>query len=152
MSARTAPRSVFKSSDLSRSSAGVFAAAAEHPVEVTRRDGEPLVLMSEREDAARTSLLELAAQLIAISTSREGSLASRMSEYYPWMLALTVADQEQCAEDILRAARASFATHQAHLAIAELNAWKETAVAVAAGLGANPVDWLETAAEPVARP
>lgn len=148
----TAPRSVFKSSDLSRSSADVFAAAAEHPVEVTRRDGEPLVLMSEREDAARTSLLELAAQLIAIATGSEGTLTERMASHYPWMLALNHEDQEQCADDILRAARASFSTHQAHLAIAELNAWKETAVSVAAGLGAGAVDWFDAAGEAVERP
>lgn len=152
MTTATSSRAVFKSSDLSRASAEVFAAAAEHPVEVTRRDGEALVLMSEREDAARTTLLELAAQLIAIATSSNGSLAERMSEHYPWMLALSPADQQQCAEDILRAARASFSTHQAHLAVAELTAWKETAVAAAAGLGEKPVDWFDTVDEAVERP
>ena len=144
---------VFQSSDLSRSSAEVFAAATDHPVEVTRRDGESLVLMSESEDRARNSLLELAAQLIAVSTNREGTLAERMSDRFPWMLALSVEDRELCATEILAAARASFATKQPHLAIAELTAWRETAIAVAAGLGKTDVEWLdEDHAETVARP
>lgn len=134
---------VFQSSDLSRSSAEVFAAAAEHPVEVTRRDGESLILMSQSTDRARNSLLELAAQLIAVSTSLEGTLVERMSAHFPWMLALSVDDRELCATEILAAARASFATKQPYLALAELTAWKETAIALAAGLGNAPVDWLD---------
>jgi prevent-host-death family protein len=144
---------VFQSSDLSRSSAEVFAAATDHPVEVTRRNGESLVLMSQATDRARDSLLELAAQLIAVSTNLEGTLPERMSDRFPWMLALNVDDRERCATEILAAARASFATKQPHLAIAELTAWKETATAVAAGLGIASVDWLdEDDAEGVERP
>ncbi|RLV57190.1 prevent-host-death protein [Aeromicrobium phragmitis] len=144
-------RSVFQSSDLSRSSAEVFAAAADHPVEVTRRDGESLVLMSKGADRSRDALLELAAQLIAVATSTERTLAERMSDRFPWMLALSHDDRALCAEQILSAARASFATGQAHLAIAELTAWKETASALAAGLGRVDVEWLDDD-EPVARP
>jgi PHD/YefM family antitoxin component YafN of YafNO toxin-antitoxin module len=144
-------RTSFQSSELSRSSADVFAAAADHPVRVTRRDGESLVLMSESADAARISLLELAAQLVAVSTSTEGTLAARMSDRFPWMLALSPADQEACADDVLAAARASFATNQPHLAIAELASWRETATAIAAGLGKEPVEWLADS-ETVVRP
>ncbi len=136
-------RTSFQSSELSRSSAEVFAAAADHPVQVTRRDGESLVLMSESADAARRSLLELAAQLVAVSTSAEGTLAARMSDRFPWMLALSPADQETCAADVLAAARASFATNQPHLAIAELTSWRETATAIAAGLGSESLEWLK---------
>ncbi|MFW0776074.1 prevent-host-death protein [Paenarthrobacter nitroguajacolicus] len=144
-------RTSFQSSELSRSSAEVFAAAADHPVQVTRRDGESLVLMSESADAARRSLLELAAQLVAVSTSTEGTLAAGMSDRFPWMLALSPADREECAADVLAAARASFATDQPHLAIAELTSWRETATAVAAGLGAEPTEWLE-GADAIERP
>lgn len=42
----------------------MFAEADEHPVLVTRRDGETLVLMSRREDDARTLLLQIAADLL----------------------------------------------------------------------------------------
>ncbi|MDQ0029949.1 prevent-host-death protein [Arthrobacter bambusae] len=151
MSQAVSPRTTFQSSELSRASADVFAAAADHPVQVTRRDGESLVLMSESADKARASLLELAAQLIAVTSSTDGSLASRMGDRFPWMLALSPDDQERCAADIVRAARASFATNQPHLAIMEVNAWRETAAAIAAGLGREPLEWLDDA-ETVERP
>lgn len=143
MNTLTRSRTTFQSSELSRSSAEVFAAAADHPVEVTRRDGESLVLMSGSADRARTNLLELAAQLVAVSTSTDGTLVTRMIDRFPWMLALSPADQQACANDILSAARASFATNQPHLAIAELTAWRETATVIAAGLGQEPVEWLD---------
>ncbi|HJX78508.1 prevent-host-death protein [Glutamicibacter sp.] len=143
MSTLARSRTAFRSSELSRSSAEVFAAAADHPVEVTRRDGESLVLMSDSADRARTALLELAAQLVAVSTNTDGTLVTRMIARFPWMLALSVADQQTCANDILTAARASFATNQPHLAIAELTAWRETATVMAAGLGQEPVEWLD---------
>ncbi|BCW60918.1 prevent-host-death protein [Arthrobacter sp. StoSoilB20] len=120
-------------------------------MKVTRRDGESLVLMSESANAARVSLLELAAQLVAVSTSMEGTLADRMSDRFPWMLALSPDDRVACAEKVLAAARASFATNQPHLAIAELTSWRETATALAAGLGREPVEWLD-ASESVQRP
>jgi hypothetical protein len=118
MSALATSRTTFQSSELSRASAEAFAAAADHPIQITRRDGEHLVLMSESADRARASLLELAAQLIAVTTSTEGTLANRMSDRFPWMLALSQLDRETCASEIVAAARASFATNQPHLAIA----------------------------------
>lgn len=120
-------------------------------MDVTRRDGEDLVLMSRRESEAREQLLHFAAQLIAVATDDRGSLADRMSNNFPWMLALNLADRTQCAKELLDAARASFATGQTHLAVAELTAWKETATAIAAGLGRSPVEWLDED-EPVERP
>jgi hypothetical protein len=107
--------------------------------------------MSESADKARASLLELAAQLVAVTASPDGTLAGRMSDRFPWMLALSLADQDACADAVLAAARASFATNQPHLAIAELTAWRETATAIAAGLGQESVEWLE-GAETVERP
>lgn len=153
MPATTAPRphQTFQSSDLSRRAPSVFAAAEDHPVDVTRRDGEDLVLMSKRESEAREQLLHFAAQLIAVATDDRGSLADRMANSFPWMLALNPADRTQCAKQLLDAARASFATGQAHLAVAELTAWKETATAIAAGLGRSQVEWLNED-EPVERP
>lgn len=52
MSTLASPRTTFQSSRLSPASADVFA-AAEHPVHVTPRDGESLVLMSESADRRR---------------------------------------------------------------------------------------------------
>lgn len=136
-------RSEFKSSELSRSSAEVFAAASFHPVTVTRRDGEDLVLMSKRESDARGELLRLAGQLIAMATTAEGSVTERMADRFPWMLALSEKDREDCATAVIDAARASFATDQPHLAIAELTSWEATAQAMAAGLAGHEVEWLD---------
>lgn len=48
-----------------------------------------------------------------------------------------------CQSGKMAPARASFATDQAHLAINKPHAWKENAIAVAAGLGKSQVDWLD---------
>lgn len=74
-----------------------------------------------------------------------------MAKTFPWMLALSPADRESCAQELVDAARASFATDQPHLAIAELTSWKETAAAIAAGLGNTDLEWLDDA-ENVVRP
>jgi len=140
-----------RSSDLSKHPAKIFAEAEEHPVQVTRRDGETLVLMSQREVDARAQLLQLAADLITVTLDDEGTLATRMVQKFEWMRALSTADQEACARDLVDAARASFATGQAHLALAQLTSWRETAAAVAAGLTGLPVEWLEDPA-PAERP
>ncbi|WP_042164737.1 type II toxin-antitoxin system Phd/YefM family antitoxin [Streptomyces sp. NBRC 110035] len=139
------PVATRRSSDLSKHSAEVFAEAEDHPVTVTRRDGEALVLMSQREAEGRARLLNLAAQLITVTLDDRGSLAERMSKAFPWMLALSPADRESCAQHLVDAARASFATGQSHLAIAELTSWKETATAIAAGLssGSAGLEWFD---------
>lgn len=133
-----------RSSDLSKRPAEVFAEAENHPVTVTRRDGEALVLMSQREAEGRARLLEFAAQLIGVAVDDDGPLAGRMSRAFPWMLALPSEDRAVCAQDLVDAARASFATDQPHLALAELTSWRETATAIAAGLGGAELDWLDS--------
>lgn len=140
-----------RSSDLSKHSADVFAEAEQHPVQVTRRDGETLVLMSQSAADANSQLLQLAADLITVTLDDEGPLASRMAQRFPWMLALSAADRETCSRELVDAARASFSTGQPHLAIAELTSWRESATAIAAGLGSSPVEWL-THPAPVERP
>ena len=132
-----------RSSDLSKHSAEVFAEAEDHPVTVTRRDGAPLVLMSQREAEGRTRLLEFAAQLVGVAVDDDGPLAERMSKAFPWMLALSPEDRTTCAQDLVNAARASFSTDQPHLALSELTSWRETATAIAAGLGQADLDWLD---------
>ena len=135
--AADSPKATRRSSDLSKHSAEVFAEAEDHPVTVTRRDGETLVLMSQREADARAELLHIAATLISV-TLEDGPLTERMASRYPWMYALSAQDREQCARDLIDAARASFSTQQPHLAIAQLTSWRETATAIAAGLGTQP--------------
>lgn len=133
----------FQSSELNRNPTKVFDAAENAPVLVTRRDGEDFVLMSEREASARRILVELAAELIAVTTDDRGTLVERMSNRFPWMLALKKADRDRCAKDLVEAARASFSTQKAHLVVAELAAWRETASAVAEGLNLNSIEWLD---------
>lgn len=133
----------FQSSDLNRNPVKVFAAAEDAPILVTRRDGESLVLMSEREADAQAQLFEIAAQLIAVTTDDSGSLEDRMANRFPWMLALKKESRKQCAEDLVQAARAALATGQAHMAILELTAWRETAIAIAAGLNHENLTWLD---------
>ena len=133
----------FRSSELSRKSREVFDAADAEPVRVTRRDGGDLILMSARIADERAELLRLAADLIAVTTDVRGSLADRMANAFPWMLALGAADRDRCATDLITASRASFATDQPHLAVATLLSWRETATAIAAGLGSTPVEWLD---------
>lgn len=106
----TIPRRSFQSSELSRQPAPLFEAAENAPIEVTRRDGEALVLMTRVEADARDSLLQFAAQLIAATLDEEGSLADRLADRFDWMLALSATDREACARDLIRASRASFAT------------------------------------------
>ena len=141
----TATIQQFQSSELSRNSAEVFSAAEQNPVLVTRRDGESFVLMTESAAAAQRELFGLAAQIIAVTTDDRGTLAERMTNHFPWMLALSTKDQKTCARDLVNAARASFATEQARPLIIELTAWRETATALAEGLGSEPVEWLEAA-------
>ncbi len=132
-----------RSSDLSKHSAEVFAEAEDHPVTVTRRDGEDLVLMSRRHVESRNRMLEFAAQLIGVAVDDNGPLADRMANAFPWMLALSVKDRETCAQDLVDAARASFFTDQPHRVLAELTSWRETATSLAAGLGQADVEWLD---------
>ncbi|MDM2401909.1 prevent-host-death protein [Mycobacteroides abscessus] len=139
----TALRATRRSSDLSKHSAEVFAEAEDHPVTVTRRDGEDLVLMSQREADSRNRMLQFAAQLIGAAVSDDGPLADRMSRAFPWMLALSPEDRATCAQDLVDAARASFSTDQPHRVLSELTSWQETATAIAAGLGQADLDWLD---------
>lgn len=98
--------------------------------------------MSQREAVARERLLEFAAQLIGVAVDDDGPLVSRMSRAFPWMFALSPDDRNTCAQDLVDAARASFSTDQPHLALAELTSWRETATALAAGLGSVDIEWL----------
>lgn len=136
-------RATRRSSDLSKHSAAVFAEAEDHPVTVTRRDGEPLVLMSQREAESRNRMLQFAAQLIGVAVDDNGPLAERMARAFPWMLALAPEDRTICARDLVDAARASFSTDQPYLVLAELTSWKETATAIAAGLNRGEPQWWD---------
>ena len=137
---------IVQSSELSRNSAAVFAAAEEAPVEVSRRDGESLILTTKREAAAHERVLEIAAQLIAVSLDDKGTLEDRLARPFPWIKLLSVQDQRTCARDIIDTARGAFVVNQPGRILTEIKAWQNTAEAVAAGWGQDKPEWLR---EPV---
>lgn len=140
-----------QSSDLSKHSREVFAEADERPIIITRRDGQNLVLMSESEVELRERALQVAAQIIAATTDDKLSLGTRMARSFHWMMALSAQSREDCATELVNAARAAFSTKEYRLLLNEIIAWKETATAIAAGLNNPDVEWLDTD-ELVARP
>lgn len=85
---------------------------------------------------------ELASQLISV-TLEDGPLDECMTQRFPWMLALSSESRIECSRALVDAARASFSTGQPHLAIAELTSWRETATALAAGLGTESLEWYD---------
>ncbi|GAA1747740.1 prevent-host-death protein [Rothia terrae] len=129
----------FASSDLSRSASKVFAAATNEPVRITRRDGENLVLMTEEELNRQQTLLGVAAQIVAVSTftAHDSELVAEMTRHFSWMLALTEEYQVSCAHEIINDARAVFSLGQPNLIVGTINAWRDTAEAVAAGYAAG---------------
>ncbi len=73
----------------------------------------------------------------------DGPLAERILKAFPWMLSLSPGDRASCAQDLVDAARASFSTDQPHRVLSELTSWRETATAIAAGLGQTDLEWLD---------
>lgn len=140
--------SSFRASDLSRDSGRVFRTADEGPVEVTRRDGEPLVLTRKSEYEEHYAALSVAADLIAASLAPGDSpFERRLMERMPWMRFLTDTDQVQFSHDIIDVARSCAAVRDFGPFLTELAEWHATAAAVAAGLTPpTDLDWLD---EPV---
>lgn len=133
-----------QSSDLSRHSKDVFAAAEDGPVIITRRDGEDLVLTSETQARHDRQGLDLAAQLIAASLDPSGRpFTVRLQEPFPWIGFLSPPEQEEFAQDVVATARACAAVRQFDRLVLTLLDWKRTAEAYASGLTASiDVEWL----------
>lgn len=146
----TAPprrRRSVQSSDLSRHAKDVFAAAEAEPLEVTRRDGKPLVLTTKERSDDDEAVLDIAAQLIAAMTlNEELPLRDRLAIPYPWLKLLSADDQERFAKEIIEIARGSFSLRQPRTLLLEMQAWRNSAEAVAAGWGTSEPQLLS---EPV---
>lgn len=97
--------------------------------------------MSQREADGDSCLLELAAQPITVALEDSGPPTERMAKVFPWMLGLSSADRESCAQELVNATRVRLSTGQSHLTIAELTSRKETAAAVA-GPDSTDLEWL----------
>lgn len=123
-----------QSSDLSRHAKDVFAAAEVEPLEVTRRDGKPLVLTTKERSDDDEAVLDIAAQLIAAMTVNvELPLQDRLAIPYPWLKLLSAEDQVRFAKEITEIARGSFSLRQPRTLLLEMQAWRNSAEAIAAG-------------------
>lgn len=95
------------------------------------------------ERADESEALTLARQIIAATTRDGGSLAERLSDALPWMLALSADAREICARELVDSSRAAFSTHQPRALLSTVNSWFETASAQAAGLHLEATGWLD---------
>lgn len=133
-----------QSSDLSRHAKDVFAAAEQEPLEVTRRDGKPLVLTTKERSDDDDAVLDIAAQLIAAVTVNEHlPLHDRLAIPYPWLKLLSRADQQQFAREIVDVARGSFSLRQPRRLLLEMQAWRNSAEAIAAGWATTEPEILD---------
>jgi hypothetical protein len=137
-------RRSIQSSDLSRHAKDVFAAAEHEPLEVTRRDGAPLVLTTKERSDDDEAVLDIAAQLIAAVTVNESlPLHDRLAIPYPWLKLLSRDDQQRFAKEIVEVARGSFSLRQPRKLLLEMQAWRNSAEAIAAGWDTSEPDLLE---------
>jgi hypothetical protein len=96
---------VVQSSALSRNSAEVFQAADQGTVEITRRDGETLVLTRKSELERQSTVLRMAADLIAASLGPEAQpFVDRLQGRFPWMRFLSEPERETFAMEIVDSA------------------------------------------------
>ncbi|MDN5915103.1 MAG: hypothetical protein L0I76_08365 [Pseudonocardia sp.] len=117
-------------SELQRDPKGVAALADKGDVRVRRRDGSPLLLISEgaAESAAVGALSAARALRNALAHLSATAAATVLTEEFPWLDVLSESDRRQFATDFVRAVEAS----------AELGRWSVLAQVV--------VEWRATAA------
>lgn len=135
-----------RASDLSRDSAAVFRAADTGAVQVNRRDAEPLVLTRKSEFEQQTTVLNLAADLVAASLgSDDQPFTERLLARFPWMTFLTEAERAQFGEEMVAVTRSCAAAREFTPFLAELSAWHSTAAAKAAGYAqVDDLDWYDS--------
>lgn len=138
----TTTRSV-QSSELSRNTREVLHAADEGPILVKRRDGEDLVLASRRDVDNERLGVELASLLVAVSLAPgEQAFTQRLAQAFPWMEFLTQEDRADFATEVVEVARACAAVSRYQRLLITLQAWQDSAEAIAAGYGRH-IDWLD---------
>ncbi|WP_062947967.1 hypothetical protein [Brachybacterium sp. sponge] len=140
--ARPRPASTRPVSDLIQHTEEVLRDAEQQPVALLREDRESLVLMSQHELEAQDALLSLAGEIVTAALDAP-SLEVGLAQAYPWMSALSPEDRELCTAELVAAARAALSRGRPDLALGALNSWRDSAEAIAARLGADPVEWLE---------
>lgn len=143
-----ADRRTVQSSELSRNSAAVFAAAEQGPVTITRRDGEGFVLARSGDVERERRALELAMRVVVSSLDQGAQpLGERLREPFPWLGFLPADGRERFAAEMVDLTRACAAVGQFSRLLVTFAAWRSTAEAIAAGYTPDgEVDWL---ADPV---
>lgn len=136
---------VVQSSALSRNSAEVFQAADQGAVEITRRDGETLVLTRKSEVERQSTVLRMAADLIAASLGPESEpFVNRLQDRFPWMRFLSGQEREMFAMEIVQSARGCAAVQDFGPFLVDLHEWYTTAQAKAAGFTPDDnLDWYD---------
>ncbi len=134
-----------QSSELSRNSAAVFAAAEQGPIEITRRDGEDFVLAKASDVAKERRAISVAADLVAASLSTSGlNLADRLRQPFPWLEFLVPQSQVRFATEIVDVTRACAAVGQFSKLLVVLEAWRSSAETIANGYTPDDeLEWLD---------
>lgn len=134
-----------QSSELSRNSAAVFAAADAGPVTVTRRDGADLVLSLAANVDDERRALRIAADLVAASLADTGEpLGDRLRTQFPWVEFLRPGGREAFAAEIVAVTRACAAVGEFRRLLITFEAWRSTATAIASGYTPDEdLDWID---------
>ena len=134
-----------RASDLSSDSAQAFRSADISPVEVTRRDGESLLLIRKSEYDRHHAVVAIAADLVAIALAPDDPpRESRLQARFPWLALLDVEDQRCFTTEIVSTLRECATAHDFEPFLVELHEWQQTAAALAAGYTAPAdLEWLE---------
>lgn len=138
-----------QSSELSRNSAAVFAAAELGPVNISRRDGVDLVLARAGDVEDERRAVRIASDLVFASLTDTGvSLVERLRRQIPWVEFLSGPDRERFAEEIMDVTRACAEVAQYRRLLITFEAWRSTAVSVASGYTRDEdLDWLAVVVE-----
>lgn len=143
MSATTLERPTVKYSELSRNSKAVAAAADRGPVEIDRRDAEPLILMLESTFNEHYAGVELAARVLGVVGRANGKPTWQdLAVQFPWIELLPGDQRSNCLSDILTTTQGCAALTNFQPLVVTVESWKATAEAYAMGWDALATEWL----------
>lgn len=138
-------------SDFIRRPTQVLADAAGEDIRLTRRGEEDLVVSNATRHDGQIGVLDQLSRLIAASLDERTAdrISGSMSDVLPWIEFLPDEHRRSFVGDYLRTARACASIGDFRKLSIEIEAWKETATAYAAGIDPAGAD-LNLLDEPVA--
>jgi len=154
MPTSTLERPIVKYSELSRNSKAVAAAADRGPVEIDRRDAEPLILMLESTFNEHFAGVELAARVLGVVGRADGKPTWQdLAVQFPWIELLPKDQRSHCLTDVLKTTQGCAALSNFQPLVVTVESWKATAEAYAMGWDQLTTEWLPPAERnEVARP